>query len=309
MSDQKLYKMRTVTSATGFSPAVLRAWERRHGLLHPRRGPGGHRLFTKDDLTLLKLVRRRMREGRSIGELALTGRDELLAEARALTPVGTPPAPTSEGPTTMAALQARTIDAALALNGPGIEQALDEAFALVAPTQVIAQLIEPVTRKIGDHWAQGTCGVAHEHLLSGVFKHRLRKLVETASQRSTSRPPVLFACLPDEQHDLGLLTLAYRCAQHGVQPCYLGPSLPFEDLETACNQVQPSAVVLSVTRRALYDSHRSHLIDFTRRQGTGTRILIGGQGTPLEDTGLTNQGGLLLGGELSIENLLSELVG
>ena len=309
MSDQKLYKMRTVTSATGFSPAVLRAWERRHGLLHPRRGPGGHRLFTKDDLTLLKLVRRRMREGRSIGELALTGRDELLAEARALTPVGTPPAPPAEGPTTMAALQARTIDAALALNGPGIEQALDEAFALVAPTQVIAQLIEPVTRKIGDHWAQGTCGVAHEHLLSGVFKHRLRKLVETASQRSTSRPPVLFACLPDEQHDLGLLTLAYRCAQHGVQPCYLGPSLPFEDLKTACNQVQPSAVVLSVTRRALYDSHRSHLVDFTRRRGTGTRILIGGQGTPLEDTGLTNQGGLLLGGELSIENLLSELVG
>ncbi len=297
--------MRTVTRETGFSPAVLRAWERRYDLLHPKRGPGGHRLFTTDDLAVLKLVRRRMHEGRSIGEIALAGRDGLLAEARDVT---AGPQPGSE-PATMEALRTRAIAATLELDAAGIELVLDEAFARVAPTQVIQELIEPVALEIGEHWAHGRCTVAHEHLTSGIFRHRLRKLVETSARRSTNRRPVIFACLPDELHDLGLLALAYQCAQHGIHPCYLGPSLPFEDLEAACDQLRPTAIVLSVTRRATYDMHQGALLDVVRRLAAATRILVGGQGTPSEDRALSAAGARLFRGERSREVLLAELIG
>ena len=60
----RLFKMRTVTRRTGFSPALLRAWERRHGLLEPRRTEGGHRLYTEADLQVLLGVKSLLDEGK-----------------------------------------------------------------------------------------------------------------------------------------------------------------------------------------------------------------------------------------------------
>lgn len=76
------YKMGTISELTGFKPELLRAWERRYKLLEPVRTEGGHRLYTDDDLLVLRHVRQAVDAGRSIGELAGGGRASLLAEAR-----------------------------------------------------------------------------------------------------------------------------------------------------------------------------------------------------------------------------------
>ena len=60
MTKPGLYKMSTISQRTGFSPALLRAWERRHGLLDPQRTEGGHRLYTDDDLAVLAQVKGRV---------------------------------------------------------------------------------------------------------------------------------------------------------------------------------------------------------------------------------------------------------
>ena len=38
----------------GLSAATLRAWERRYGLLKPQRSAGGHRLYSRQDIEMLK---------------------------------------------------------------------------------------------------------------------------------------------------------------------------------------------------------------------------------------------------------------
>ena len=77
------YKIGTLSRLTGFSPLLLRAWERRFALLAPERGEGGQRLYTDDDLAVLRHVRALMDDGRSIGEIARSGRDALLATTAA----------------------------------------------------------------------------------------------------------------------------------------------------------------------------------------------------------------------------------
>ena len=78
------HKMGTVGRLTGFSPALLRAWESRHRLLSPHRGTGGQRLYSDDDVQVLRAVRALLDEGRSIGEIALLGRKTLLARTPSL---------------------------------------------------------------------------------------------------------------------------------------------------------------------------------------------------------------------------------
>jgi len=94
------HKIATVSRLSGFSPELLRAWESRHHLLSPSRGAGGQRLYSDDDLAVLRSVRSLLDEGRSIGEVAALGRKQLLESARA-PQMARPPAPVTSGAHTL----------------------------------------------------------------------------------------------------------------------------------------------------------------------------------------------------------------
>ncbi len=74
------FKIKSVADLTGFSPTLLRAWERRYDFLDPERHSGGHRLYSKEDLAILERIKQLLDEGRSIGEVAALGRERLLAD-------------------------------------------------------------------------------------------------------------------------------------------------------------------------------------------------------------------------------------
>lgn len=78
---ESLFKMKTVSEMTGFSPTLLRAWERRYDFLEPDRLPGGHRLYSEEDLKVLKRVKELLDAGLSVGEVAARGRGSLLGES------------------------------------------------------------------------------------------------------------------------------------------------------------------------------------------------------------------------------------
>ncbi len=50
------YTIGEVAAMIGFSPHTIRAWERRHQVLQPRRTPSGQRRYTADDVDLLREV-------------------------------------------------------------------------------------------------------------------------------------------------------------------------------------------------------------------------------------------------------------
>lgn len=253
------------------------------------RGPGGHRLYTEDDLRVLLRVKELILSGRSIGEIAGVGRDSLLQQSsRIVKPVEPSAPPVFEEPTPqvrdeLEVQRNKIVAAALKMDSGEINRALDETFALVSPDVVIFQVINPAARNIGDLWVTGKCSVASEHLASGIFVHRLRKLVESAEPSSSDMRPVIVSCFPDEYHQLGALVLAYQLCRSGLRVNFLGAALPFEDLEGACQVVQPSAIMLSVTRRAVYQVHRRSLHDTLRRVTSKALVYIGGQGVPGED--------------------------
>jgi DNA-binding transcriptional MerR regulator len=292
------FKMRTIARLTEFSPEVLRAWERRHDLLHPLRGPGGHRLYTEEDLAVLRHVRSLISEGRSIGEIAGFGRQALLdAPQEAQTPVpSAAPAPVYVGadvetPSNEHARGAQAIvDAALKIDGAVINRVLDDAFASTSPEHVIAGLMLPAAQQIGDLWIAGRCSVASEHLASGIFVHRLRKMVETAEPANSEWRPVIVACFPDEYHQLGALISAYWLCRNGLRVSFLGAALPFDDLHSAWQVLEPAATLLSVTRRAVYDLHRLSFRKLLGELPSGMPLFVGGQGAPTEDPGAERLG-------------------
>jgi len=280
---EQRYKLGTLARLTGFSPAVLRAWERRYGLLKPARSPGRQRIYSEEDLQLLLRVRELMAQGARIGEIALRGRDQLLASTRA----GLPGQPGYEG---LGGLRAALLEAALNLDGERCERLLDDAFARVSPEAALYEAVLPVAKRLGELWAQGQCTIASEHLFSELAGRRLRQLLAATSPLE---PVAIAACFPDEWHELGLLVVSYHLMRRGLGILYLGPALPWRDLEQAYLARRPAAVLLSVTRPAVYAARRGGLLQLIRRYGRQAIWAIGGPGTPEADQEILQAGATL----------------
>lgn len=52
-----LYSIGEVAQLCDINPVTLRAWQRRYGLLKPKRSEGGHRLFDNEDVARIRAIR------------------------------------------------------------------------------------------------------------------------------------------------------------------------------------------------------------------------------------------------------------
>ena len=69
MADTKL-RIGELSKRSGVSPELLRAWERRYGLLEPVRTSGGLRLYSLDDLERVRLMQQHLAAGLAAAEAA-----------------------------------------------------------------------------------------------------------------------------------------------------------------------------------------------------------------------------------------------
>ena len=66
---QGYFPISTVSTMTGVNPVTLRAWERRYGLIKPTRTDSGHRLYSDEDVELIKLILQLIDEGIAISRV------------------------------------------------------------------------------------------------------------------------------------------------------------------------------------------------------------------------------------------------
>lgn len=68
VSEIATYSIGAVARMVGVPPATLRTWEERYALVQPVRSPGGHRLYSRQDVERLRFVAEQVREGISPGD-------------------------------------------------------------------------------------------------------------------------------------------------------------------------------------------------------------------------------------------------
>ena len=94
-----VYTMKTVVQQTGITPTTLRAWERRYGILQPDRTDGGYRLYSEQDIALLRWLKSQIEAGINIGravallDLKGSGKAEGAGPLLPASPAAAPAAP------------------------------------------------------------------------------------------------------------------------------------------------------------------------------------------------------------------------
>jgi MerR family transcriptional regulator, light-induced transcriptional regulator len=225
-------------------PALLRAWERRYGLLDPARTDGGLRLYGPEDERRVRAMQAGLRRGLSAAEAAR----EAASGAGGVQETGLSMAPLA------AALDAMDAEEAHLL--------LDRLFATFTLETVLSEVILPYLHELGERWSRGEASVTQEHFASNLIRGRLMSLAR--SWGNGGGPLAVLACAPGEQHDLPLVAFGLALRGRGWRIAFLGADTPVESIAGAAGMLDPALVVVSAVTSEVFERSADELAELAR---------------------------------------------
>jgi MerR family transcriptional regulator, light-induced transcriptional regulator len=261
MSGETVLRIGELSKRSGVSPELLRAWERRYDLLAPTRSSGGLRLYSLEDVERVRLMRRHIDGGLAAAEAAALVSRAPVGETAAESPPASPPEAQSE--------------LAAALDGfdePAAQAVIDRLLATTTLDAFLAEVVMPYLRELGERWEGGQASVAQEHFASSILRGRLLGLGR--GWGLGLGPLALLACLPGEQHELGLVAFGLALRARGWRIGYLGSDAPLDTVARAADSLQPNLVVLSTVSDERVRKSGNELQSLAERH----RVAVGGAG-------------------------------
>jgi methanogenic corrinoid protein MtbC1 len=216
-----MYSIKQASIRSGVSVPLIRAWERRYGVVSPKRTASGYRLYDDEAIATLLRVKDLTDNGWSASEASraiLAG--EILVTRE---PVRTGP-PDGSSHARHAELIERFIASATVVDSSATSAVLDEMFALGSFESIVDDLIMPALVALGRAWSEGTLDVAAEHAASAAAYRRLSALYEAAAV--IGETSVVVGLPPGARHELGALAFSVALRRLGVGVLYVGADLP-----------------------------------------------------------------------------------
>ena len=298
-----LYPIRAVSRMTGIGIDTLRAWERRHGAVTPVRDERG-RMYTDADVARLRLLRRAVEQGHSIGRLAALTYTDL---HRLAVPAGTIAAPLTD-PARPASLDTGALSAALdTYDTAGLDQEIARLAAVLRPLDLLRDVLMPALVQVGDDWHRGRAGIAQEHLMSSTVRHILGSFLRLYAQPD-ARVRLLFATPSGDRHEIGTLGAAMLAASSGLGVAYLGPDLPAREIVESVQLAGAQVLVLGLTTASAGKARERELRAIVRDLPRDVELWAGGRGAERQ-AGIIGPRGLVLPGYDAYQQELVRLGG
>lgn len=278
------YPIRTISEMTGVPTTTLRAWERRYGLLKPSRTPKGHRLYSAQDIELVREIVKLLKSNHTISEaIRITRNPEL----------GGLVSSTSEDH--WQSYQQRILKSIENFNDQNLDRTYNEALSIYPVDMVNEHVIIPVLQTLGSNWSEKSAGIAEEHFFSAFLRNKLGARLHHDAHRAKGRK-VFISCLPGESHELGILLFSLALLGHGYQVLYLGGNLPLQQIPLVAERTEIDAVLLSGTRTDLWTpSFKNEMADIVST--LSLPILLGGEFSSRYENELSTMGIQVLGSD------------
>jgi DNA-binding transcriptional MerR regulator len=278
------YPIRAISELTGVPTTTLRAWERRYGLLKPSRTAKGHRLYSGEDIDLVKEIVKLLKSNHTISEaIRIIRNPELTATSGA------------EVEGHWAVYQQRMLKSIENFNEQNLDATYNEALSIYPIDMVTREVIIPVLQALGERWQDREAGVAEEHFFSAFLRNKLGARLHHEAHRSRGNK-ILVSCLPGEYHELGILLFCIAAIGHGYQILYLGTDMPPLQLLKVVERTDVAAVLLSGTKPELWQ-HDVELELKKNIKSSKIPFMFGGELSEVHKDSLESLGAYVLGSD------------
>jgi MerR family transcriptional regulator, light-induced transcriptional regulator len=271
-----------VERETGLSKDTLRVWERRYDFPSPGRDEFGERIYSREQVEKLRLIKTLMDQGHRPGKIVGVGMDKLRAIA---SPDASAEAMDDDAHSEPEELL-HFISLCKAHLVDEMRRELSQSLLRMGMYRFVTDVVAPLTTMVGNHWAKGNLAVFEEHLYTEsvqiVMRNAISSIPAAASRAGIPmRPRILLTTVPNEPHGLGLLMSEAIFALEGANCISLGVQTPTTEIAKAA-QVQSADIVALSFSASMRPAHvREALGDLRAEVPDSTEIWVGGRSVVL----------------------------
>jgi len=225
-----VYSIKDLEKISGIKAHTIRIWERRYGLVEPKRTSTNIRYYSDEDLKKLLNISILNQNGFKISKIASLDAHQLRDRVLDLS------------------IDARNNNVQIESLMVSMLEFDERKFLNVLSGTIIKYGFEdtvenvlfPFLERIGMLWQAGTVNPAQEHFISNLIRQKLIVAVDNEMQNISANGPRIIFFLPEgELHEIGLLFFNLVARKEGLDVVYLGMSVPLGDLKLV-NHVRPA---------------------------------------------------------------------
>jgi DNA-binding transcriptional MerR regulator len=215
------YSIRDLERLSGIKAHTIRIWEKRYGLIEPRRTLTNIRTYCDTELKKILNVSLLNRHGVKISKIAHMSPLEIADQIRRITHLVPDEQSQIEGLTT----------AMIDFDEGLFERIIAHSLIQFGFEDTIIKIIYPFFVKIGLMWQTGSVNPVQEHFITNLVRQKVMVAIDNKFSPENADSKHLLFFLPEgEWHELGILFFAYLAKNRGHQIVYLGQSVPVADL-------------------------------------------------------------------------------
>jgi len=216
-----VYSINDLEKLCGIKAHTLRIWEKRYGIINPKRTSTNIRYYLDEDLQKVLNIALLNRNGIKISKIAKMTNEQIQNEVSQLTEVD------GTSNDKMDAL----IFAMLELNEYKFNKMLDHNIAEKGYEVTMNDIIYPFMDKLSMMWIAGSIKGVHENFVASVIRRKTIIAIDEFSQAYDEDAPTFLLYLPkNETHELSLLFLHFLLKKIGVNVINLGTQVPLIDV-------------------------------------------------------------------------------
>ncbi len=225
-----LYSIKDLERISGVKAHTIRIWEKRYGIVEPRRTESNIRLYCDTEVRKLMNIAILLQHGYKISKLAGLDESELSKKVLEVSMISN----------THDSQVENLVVAMIEMDEAKFEKTLNMAIIRDGFENTVFKVLYPFFEKIGMLWQAGSINPAHEHFISNLVKKKIYVAIDSIPATVSADAKKFLLFLPEwDLHELGLLVYDYLIKSRGFKVIYLGPSVPEEDVYAVSDYLRP----------------------------------------------------------------------
>lgn len=237
-SIKKDFTIKDLENISGIKAHTIRIWEKRYGLLQPKRTDTNIRYYSHQNLQKLLNIVLLNKNNFKISKIAEMSDEAIILNSRELA--------------FKIAVNDEAINsfklAMFQFDKVLFNNTYNKLLHKKTFREIFKDVFMPFLEHIGLLWQTDTLLPAHEHFISNLISQKIQINTEKLQYNVTNSGKTYVLFLPENEiHELGLLYLNYELVLRGNQTIYLGQSLPLDNLNYFFDGNQEICFVTSMT--------------------------------------------------------------
>lgn len=262
------YSIKDLERISGVKAHTLRIWEKRYGIVEPKRTDSNIRYYCDTDVKKLMNVAILLHHGYKISKLAGLDPYDLSKKVLEISMIANGNDSQVEN----------LVVAMIEMDESKFEKILNMSIMKEGFENTVFKVLYPFFERIGVLWQAGSIKPAHEHFITNLVKQKIYVAIDSipAASGNDTRKFLLF--LPEwDLHELGLLVYDYIIKSRGFKVIYLGPSVPEDDIYSVSDFLNPDYFLVTFANPIEKEKIETYIQRLAARYPANTIFITGHQ--------------------------------